>query len=81
MNPPEYRRPETYAAYTILNTQVTRYFKRWSIYAGGENLLNYTQDNPVIASNDPYGPNFDASMVYGPIMGLKVYVGFRFAID
>lgn len=81
MSPPEYRRPETYSPYTILNAQVTRYFKRWSIYAGGENLLNYTQENPVVAANDPYGPNFDASMVYGPIMGVKVYAGFRFAID
>jgi outer membrane receptor for ferrienterochelin and colicin len=81
MNPVEYQRPETYPAYTILNTQITRYFKNWSIYVGGENLLNYTQDDPIIAPNDPYGEYFDASMVYAPIMGIKVYAGIRFAIE
>ncbi len=81
MNPEEYRRPETFKVYTILNTQITRFFKTWSIYIGGENLLDYTQKDPIIAPNDPYGPYFDASMVYAPIMGIKIYAGLRFAIE
>ena len=81
MNPAEYQRPEEYPAYTILNAQITRYFRNWSIYIGGENLLNYTQDDPILAPNDPYGPYFDASMVYAPVMGIKAYVGIRFAIE
>jgi len=81
MNPEEYRRPDTYPAYTILNAQITRFFKTWSIYIGGENLLNYTQENPIIAADDPYGNYFDASMIYAPIMGAKIYAGLRFAIN
>ncbi|MBE0637124.1 MAG: TonB-dependent receptor [Bacteroidales bacterium] len=80
-NPPEYRLEENFPAYTNLNAQITRYFRKWSIYAGGENLLNYTQHHPIVAANDPFGDYFDASMVWGPIMGSKYYVGLRFAIE
>ena len=80
-NPPEYQRGETFPAYTIINAQVTKYFRKWSIYVGGENLLGYTQDNPIVAADDPYGEYFDASMVWAPIMGRKLYVGLRYAIE
>jgi outer membrane receptor for ferrienterochelin and colicin len=80
-NPEEYRLDEEFPAYTILNAQITRYFKKWSIYAGGENLLNFTQRHPIVAANDPFGDYFDASMVWGPIMGSKFYIGLRFAIE
>ncbi len=81
MNPQEYQRPETFPAYTVLNAQITKFFRTWSVYVGGENLLDYTQNDPIIAPNDPFGPHFDASMVYGPIMGIKIYAGLRFAIE
>lgn len=64
-----------------LMAQVTRYFRTWSIYIGGENITNYTQKNPIIGATDPYGPNFDASMAWGPIHGWKIYAGFRWALD
>jgi len=80
-NPPEYQRGETFPAYTIVNAQVTKYFRKWSIYVGGENLLGFTQDNPIVAADDPFGEYFDASMVWAPIMGRKFYLGLRFAID
>ena len=60
---------------------MTKYFKKWSIYVGGENLLAYKQDNPIVAADDPFGEYFDASMVWGPIMGRKLYLGLRFAIE
>jgi outer membrane receptor for ferrienterochelin and colicin len=80
-NPAEYQRGETFPAYTIINAQVTKYFRKWSIYIGGENLLNFTQDNPIVAAEDPFGEYFDASMVWAPIMGRKLYLGLRFAIE
>lgn len=79
-NPEEYRMAEKSPVYTILNAQVTKYFKRWDIYLGGENLTNYTQHHPIIAADDPFGPYFDASNVWGPISGIKVYAGARFTI-
>ena len=64
-----------------LMAQVTRYFRTWSIYVGGENITNFTQDTPIIGASDPSGQNFDASMAWGPIHGWKVYAGFRWAIN
>ena len=77
----EYQRPDTFDAYQIINTQVTRYFRKWNIYAGVENLGNFTQDNPIIAGDDPFGDYFDSSMIWGPVMGQRFYFGLRFSID
>ncbi len=67
-------------SYFQLIAQVTRVFKNWEIYLGGENLLNYTQENPIISPDNPFGPTFDATRVWGPIMGRKFYVGIRWSI-
>jgi outer membrane receptor for ferrienterochelin and colicins len=67
--------------YMILNAQVTKNFRSWSIYAGGENLTNYTQHNPIIAADSPFSEYFDSSRVWGPISGIKFYLGFRINID
>ena len=48
---------------------------------GWKNLLNYVQENPIIASEDPFGPWFDASLIWGPIFGRKFYAGLRFRIS
>ena len=71
----------TFDAYPVLMAQITRYFKTWSVYFGGENITNFTQKNPIIDAGNPYGNNFDASMAWGPIHGAKVYIGFRWALD
>lgn len=66
--------------YPLLYAQVTRRFKGFDIYAGGENLTNYTQPNPIISADNPFSHNFDASCVWGPIMGIKIYAGIRLTI-
>lgn len=71
----------TYDSYTLLNAQVTKYFRKWSVYVGSDNMTNFTMDNPIIDASNPWGDNFDASMVWGPVHGVSVYAGFRFAID
>ena len=70
----------TFPSYTQLSAQITRRFRRWSIYAGGENLTNFRQKNPVVSAADPYSRDFDATMVWGPTMGYKLYAGIRFNI-
>ncbi len=70
----------TFKAYPQLNAQVTRNFRHWAIYLGGENLTNYRQPYPIIDSRNPYGPNFDSTLVYGPLHGALVYAGFRYNI-
>jgi outer membrane receptor for ferrienterochelin and colicins len=67
--------------YALLNTQLTRAFKRWDIYAGVENLTNYRQPNPIVGANAPFGPDFDAAMVWGPTYGRLTYLGLRFKLE
>lgn len=80
-NPVQYQRPENSPTYTIINAQVTKYFKKWNIYAGVENLTGFTQSDPIIAADDPFGEYFDSSIVWGPIMGQKIYAGIKFQIN
>ncbi|MFN8356700.1 MAG: carboxypeptidase-like regulatory domain-containing protein [Spirosomataceae bacterium] len=68
------------SAFSNINAQVTKNFKTWAMYVGGENLGNYTQTNPILGSNDPFGSSFDASMVWAPVIGRMVYVGMRYKI-
>ncbi|MBQ8423903.1 MAG: TonB-dependent receptor [Coprobacter sp.] len=67
-----------YKAFEQLNAQITRYFRRWSIYLGGENLTNFKQKNPIIDAADPWGDTFDSTMIWGPVHGWKLYLGVRF---
>lgn len=69
---------ERFPAYPMLNLQATRWFRHFSVYIGAENLTNFKQKNPIISSADPWGPDFDTTMVWGPISGTMVYAGIRF---
>jgi len=66
-----------YQGYEQLNAQVTRFFRHWSVYAGGENITSRRQKQPIIAAGDPWGPDFDATMVWGPVHGAIYYIGIR----
>ncbi|HUX96844.1 MAG TPA: TonB-dependent receptor [Bacteroidales bacterium] len=80
-NPEEFRLPDSFNAFTVMNAQVTRNFKKFHIYAGVENLLNFTQHMAIIDANDPFGEYFDSSLIWGPVHGRKIYAGFRFFIN
>jgi outer membrane receptor for ferrienterochelin and colicins len=81
-NPVNYQLSEYSKRYSLLNAQVTRVFsKQFEVYAGGENLTNYKQKNPILASDNPFGANFDSTIVYAPIFGAAFYAGLRFNID
>ncbi|MEI8046189.1 MAG: TonB-dependent receptor [Bacteroidota bacterium] len=66
--------------YTQLLAQITRKFKYFEVYLGGENLTNFTQKDPITEYWRPYHTHFDTSMVWGPIVGATVYAGFRYSI-
>ena len=70
-----------FSPYTIMNAQVTKYFRYWNIYLGAENMTDFRQENPIAGADNPFGPQFDATNVWGPINGVKVYVGLRFKLD
>ncbi|MDR1543757.1 MAG: TonB-dependent receptor [Prevotellaceae bacterium] len=70
----------TFKPYIIMNAQVTKNFKKWGIYLGAENFLNFVQKNPIIDVENPFSNNFDATMIWGPAHGRKIYVGFRWSL-
>lgn len=81
-NPEEYRLDAFANPFSTINAQVTKTFsKTFEIYIGGENMSNYQQPNPIVGSDDPFGPYFDSSMVYGPVFGAMYYAGLRFKIQ
>lgn len=66
--------------YPLLYAQVTHRMRGWDIYIGGENLTNFTQKDPIINSANPDARNFDASCIWGPLMGAKAYIGVRITL-
>ena len=69
--------PGHFNAYEQVSAQVTRFFRHWSIYAGGENLTGFKQKNAIISADNPWSPDFDATMIYGPVHGAVFYIGAR----
>lgn len=67
-------------AYTLILAQITKKWKQIEVYAGTENLTNYTQHNPIISADDPFGEFFDAGVVYAPLMERKFYFGLRYQL-
>ena len=66
--------------YPMLYAQVTRRFKGWDVYLGAENLTNFRQKDAIIGAANPRQASFDASCIWGPLMGIKAHVGFRFTL-
>ena len=80
-NPARYRLATHSESYSLLNSQITKVFSnRFEVYFGGENITNFQQKNPILASETPFGPNFDTTIVYAPIFGRAIYAGLRFKI-
>lgn len=71
----------TYNAYAQLNAQVTRNFRYCAVYVGSENLTGYRQKNPIIGADNPWGADFDATMIYAPLHGALFYAGFRYKFE
>jgi hypothetical protein len=53
-------------------------------------MTNFTQDNPIVGSTlehnghhfvDPSSASYDASMIWAPIHGWKLYLGFRWSLE
>ncbi len=80
-NPIQYQLPEFATSFQLFNAQITKVFSyKFEIYLGGENLTNVQQKNPILASDNPFGSNFDTTIVYAPIFGRAIYTGLRFKI-
>ncbi len=81
-NPSQYQIVEFSDPFQLLNSQVTRVFSdQFEVYVGAENLTNVQQKNPILASDNPFDPYFDTTIVYQPIFGRAIYAGLRFKIN
>ncbi|PWA06474.1 TonB-dependent receptor plug domain-containing protein [Flavobacterium psychrotolerans] len=75
------RLPEFSSSYSLMNAQITRTFSStFEMYVGGENIGNYKQEKAILGSDNPFGSNFDASIIYAPVFGQMYYAGLRFKI-
>ena len=80
-NPNAERLPQFSPAYSLMNAQITRVFSSmFEVYVGGENIGNFTQPKAILGAANPFGANFDSSIVYAPIFGQMYYAGLRFKI-
>lgn len=84
---PIYRLQGEYSpTYVLLNAHINKTFKGgWEVYIGAENLTNYTQEQPILGFQDPFGQsntveyaNFDAASVFAPVFGVQVYAGVKY---
>lgn len=78
--PAEYRRPDHSEPYLQWNGQVSKTIHNYEIYIGVENILNFTQADPIIEVSNPFGRYFDTSLIWGPTKGREFYIGARFKI-
>jgi outer membrane receptor for ferrienterochelin and colicins len=73
--------PNYSPSYSLMNTQVTRTFSSFfEMYIGGENMGNYSQKKAILGADNPFGTNFDSSLLYAPVFGQMYYAGLRFKI-
>lgn len=82
-NPPMYQRQKNSPSYIVMNAQVSKSVGKKNpvdLYIGGENLTNFLQGDVIVSADNPFGPYFDASLVWGPVSGRLIYAGFRYKI-
>lgn len=78
--PLEFQLANRTPSYFHMNAQISRGFRWGSIYVGSENLNNFTQRDPIVDPENPFGDDFDASLTWAPVAGRLVYFGFRYKI-
>ena len=71
---------ERFGAYEQVSAQITRWFRHFSIYVGGENLTGFHQKQAIINAADPWSNSFDPTMIWGPVHGAMFYAGIRINI-
>ena len=76
--------PDLSPIYPMFFAQVSYKISNLTLYVGCENIANYMQgrkghgNKPIIMEGaSAYDPGFNSSMVWGPLMGRKFYIGLR----
>ncbi|MFC2104981.1 TonB-dependent receptor domain-containing protein, partial [Bacteroidota bacterium] len=65
-NPTQYQLNKNSPNFFMMNGQISKSWQqKFDIYVGVENLLGYKQENPIIASEQPFSQYFDSSLIWG----------------
>ena len=67
-------------AFPVYFAQFTKNTKRFDVYLGCENIFDFKQSNPIINPQNPFSDDFDSSIIWGPLMGRRIYAGIRLRI-
>jgi len=68
-------------AFINMNAQVTKNFRYFEIYLGIENMTGFTQNNLILDYENPFSHEFDATRVWGPVLGRRIYSGIRLTLN
>lgn len=68
---------ERFKAFEQLSAQITRDFRHFSVYIGGENLTGFKQQDAIIGANNPWSADFEPTLIWGPMHGRMFYAGIR----
>ena len=85
MNLPTYdepfKREESSPWFTLQNLQFNKRFNnQLSSYFAIKNIINYTQESPIIDPENPFGDNFDTAYAYGPMQGRRFVLGISYKL-
>ncbi len=80
-NPVEFQFDNYSPIFYAINGQVSKFFKKgFEAYLGVENALDFRQEDAIIQADNPFGEFFDASLIWGPVMGRNIYAGVRYRL-
>ena len=80
-HPERYQLADFSEAYSDITLQITKRWTKFEIYGGIENILDFRQEFPILASDDPFGQYFDPAFNWGPTKGREFYIGFRYKVE
>ncbi len=89
---PNDERPAQSPTFALVNIQFSKNLgKRWDLYAGIKNLLNFMPQHPILRPFDPFDRNitvdnpkgftFDTSYNYAPVQGIRGFAGIRYTLN
>lgn len=76
--PSQYQLHSKTPPFLLLQANVNYFLKNLEFYAGVENIFNFTIDRAIIVYQSDDDFYFDASLIWGPLVGRKFYAGIRF---
>lgn len=83
MNLPTYdepfKREENSPWFSLQHLQFNKKFNsQLSSYIAIKNIIDYTQESPIIDSENPFGDDFDTAYAYGPMQGRRFVLGISY---